>query len=303
MGQGPSGDWWQDDRGEWHQGPRPRGGSPQQPVEQTGSPGPEHGASPGPPAAAAPNVPAKVCPHCGTQSQTTADRCPNCGKPYRQKKGGCLKWIGLSLLALVLLIAGCTALIVAGRDDNETASPPPPAATDEAAGDQEPPPAEAEVEQSGIGDGTHHVGDDIAPGTYRSDGEDACYWARLTGFSGELDDIRANGNNAPEILTISPNDAGFETRGCGSWVPVRETAPASPARDFGDGTYQVGVHIRPGTYRADGSGTCYWARLSDFSHAGVQGIITNGNSPTTIEIAASDEGFTTFGCGAWTRSG
>jgi hypothetical protein len=84
-------------------------------------------------------------------------------------------------------------------------------------------------------------------------------------------------------------------------VPVKSTAPSSPASKFGDGTYQVGLHIKPGTYRADGKRTCYWARLSDFSHAGVDGIVTNGNKPTVIEIAKSDAGFTTFGCGTWTQ--
>jgi hypothetical protein len=257
-----------------------------------------------PPAAddpAAPAVPTKVCPHCGTQSQTAADKCPNCGKPYRQKKGGCLKWAGISLLALVLLIAGCTALLAGGGgDDEDTTSPPsPPAATEP--DEEEAPPDEADEEQ-GFGDGTHDVGDDIAPGTYRSDGDESCYWARLAGFSGELDDVRANGNNAPEIVTISRRDAGFETQGCGRWVAVGETTPASPATEFEDGTYRVGAHIAAGTYRADGDGTCYWARLSNFSHAGVAGIITNGNNPTTIEIAASDEGFTTFGCGRWTKT-
>lgn len=77
-------------------------------------------------------MPTKVCPHCATQSQTTSDKCPNCGKSYRKKKGGCLKWVGISLLALVLLIAGCTALLAGGGDDDkDTASPPPAAATEE----------------------------------------------------------------------------------------------------------------------------------------------------------------------------
>lgn len=246
-----------------------------------------------------PVAPTKVCPNCGVQSQTFEDKCPACSKPYRQKKGGCLKWIGISLLALLLLIAGCTALLAGGDGgDDETASPP--AAREEASDAEEEPEAQPE-EEPGFGDGTHHIGEDIAPGTYRSDGEGTCYWARLAGFSGELDDIRANGNSTPEIVTIAQRDAAFETQGCGRWLPVEGTAPASPSTEFGDGTYRIGMHIRAGIYRAGGEDTCYWARLSDFSHSGVEGIITNGNSPTTVEIAASDAGFTTFGCGTWTR--
>jgi hypothetical protein len=241
-----------------------------------------------------PAVPTKVCPHCGTQSQTAADKCPNCGKPYRQKRGGCLKWVGISLLVLVLLIAGCTALIASSGDDNDDSSTPA-AAGETDAGEETP------DEPEGIDDGTYRVPNELAAGTYRSTGDSTCYWARLKGFSGELSDVIANGNNSPEIVAVGKKDAGFETRGCGDWVPAKETAPASPAGEFGDGTYQVGVHIRPGTYRADGSGTCYWARLSNFTHDGVNGVITNGNNPTTIEISASDAGFTTFGCGTWSR--
>jgi hypothetical protein len=67
-----------------------------------------------------------------------------------------------------------------------------------------------------------------------------------------------------------------------------------------NGTYQVGVHIEPGTYRADGDIQCYWARLSNFSQE-IEGIITNGNNPAIIEISAADAGFTTFGCGTWSK--
>ena len=248
-----------------------------------------------------PTPPTKVCPHCSVQSQTLEDKCPSCGKPYKKKRGGCLKWVGISVLALVLLIAGCSALLAGddGSDDN-TASPSATTAASPGPAEEETEPEEAEPEEPGFGDGTHRVGEDVAAGTYRSDGDGTCYWARLAGFSGELEDISANGNSAPEIVAIAKGDAAFETQGCGRWVAVNATAPASAAAEFDDGTYSVGQHIQPGTYRADGSGTCYWARLSDFSHD-LNGIIANGNNPTTIEIAASDAGFTTLGCGTWTK--
>jgi hypothetical protein len=196
-------------------------------------------------------------------------------------------------LLVVLAVLVCVG-IVSGCAEEETSSP----AGEETTAEGEA--AEESEEPEGIGDGTHKIPGDMAPGTYRSTGEGLCYWARLAGFSAELDDIIANGNNAPEIVAIGKKDAGFETQGCGDWVPVKQTAPASPAGQFGDGTYQVRVHIKPGTYTADGEATCYWARLSDFSHD-LSGIITNGNNPTTIEIAKSDAGFTTTGCGTWTQ--
>lgn len=53
--------------------------------------------------------PTKVCPHCGTMSQTTAKKCPNCGKGY--KKRTALKvFLGICLLGLVGIV-GCAALI------------------------------------------------------------------------------------------------------------------------------------------------------------------------------------------------
>ena len=154
--------------------------------------------------------------------------------------------------------------------------------------------------ESGFGNGTHAVPSDVQPGTYRSTGRATCYWMRMAGFGGELNDIIANGNNAPEIVTIKARDAGFQTQGCGRWAPVKDTAPATPAAEFGDGTYAVAVHIAPGKYRSNGSGTCYWARLSDFGHE-LDGIIANGNNPTIVQIAQSDAGFTSFGCGSWSR--
>ena len=57
-------------------------------------------------------------------------------------------------------------------------------------------------------DGTHQVGKDIQAGTYRTrDSSSGCYFARLNGFSGELDDILANENtDNPAIVTIEPTD-------------------------------------------------------------------------------------------------
>jgi hypothetical protein len=72
------------------------------------------------------------------------------------------------------------------------------------------------------GDGTYVVGKDIKPGTYRTEGpEDTaipnCYWARLSGTSGEFNEIIANGNTAPTTVTISASDNAFQTTGCKTW--------------------------------------------------------------------------------------
>jgi hypothetical protein len=64
--------------------------------------------------------------------------------------------------------------------------------------------------------GMHQVGTDLQPGTYRirKDSRGCCY-APLGDFSGELEEILANGNaNEPTIVTIAPTDANFESQRC-----------------------------------------------------------------------------------------
>ncbi|GAA1821640.1 hypothetical protein GCM10009771_21540 [Nesterenkonia flava] len=73
--------------------------------------------------------------------------------------------------------------------------------------------AEREIEENAIpGAGMYLVGTDIQPGTYYTNA-DRCYWARLSGFSGNLSDILANGNTrGTTYVTIAPTDTAFETR-------------------------------------------------------------------------------------------
>ena len=72
-----------------------------------------------------------------------------------------------------------------------------------------------------FGDGIHAVGADIAAGTYRNSGREGCYWARLSGFSGDLDEIITNGLGDEQLIVqISPGDVGFESNRCGSWTKI-----------------------------------------------------------------------------------
>lgn len=71
---------------------------------------------------------------------------------------------------------------------------------------------------STISDGTYLVGADIQPGTYRNEGTSACYWARLSGTGGTVDDIIANDNpRGQSYVTIDPTDTAFQSQNCGSW--------------------------------------------------------------------------------------
>jgi hypothetical protein len=61
-----------------------------------------------------PAAPTKLCPHCGTQSQTTSKKCPNCGKGYKRRTG--LKIFAAICLAGLTLIVGCALLIGSAAD-------------------------------------------------------------------------------------------------------------------------------------------------------------------------------------------
>lgn len=70
---------------------------------------------------------------------------------------------------------------------------------------------------------------------------------------------------------------------------------------FGDGVFEVGVDISPGTYFAPGhpSRPTTWQRLSDFTGAGV---ISSGSThgPCIVTILRSDRGFASQDSGGWT---
>lgn len=70
-------------------------------------------------------------------------------------------------------------------------------------------------------DGTHMVGSDIQPGTYRNEGNETCYWARLSGFGGTVEDIIANDNPRGQgFVTIGADDVAFKSQLCGTWELV-----------------------------------------------------------------------------------
>lgn len=69
--------------------------------------------------------------------------------------------------------------------------------------------------------GMYRVGDDIAPGTYKSTGntDDQCYWERAKDALHSVESIKANDNvTGTAIVTISAGDAYFKTTGCKDWT-------------------------------------------------------------------------------------
>ncbi|WP_327743973.1 hypothetical protein OHO28_20795 [Streptomyces europaeiscabiei] len=76
------------------------------------------------------------------------------------------------------------------------------------------------------GDGTFIVGEDIEPGTYRSDGPQGgvvthCSWERLSGTGRDAEDIiAANGGSGQDTVTVEEGDRAFSTSGCKPWKRV-----------------------------------------------------------------------------------
>ena len=146
--------------------------------------------------------------------------------------------------------------------------------------------------------GTYQVGIDWQPGRYRFATSGSCYWERLSGFSGEADDVIANGDNTLLfIVDVADDDVGFhiDCRDGDTFLSEGQYAGITPDTDltgFANGVLEVGAgkDIEPGQYSF--SGSCYWARLAGFS--GETGdLIADGNEDGSfsVDIDPADVGF------------
>ncbi|MGH9211597.1 MAG: DUF1707 SHOCT-like domain-containing protein [Acidimicrobiales bacterium] len=154
------------------------------------------------------------------------------------------------------------------------------------------------------------VGQDIQPGRYlATELTFSCYWERVSGPNGTLDEVIVNGLGTADleggghlIVEILATDAGFRTQGCGEWRPF--APPAAPATTMGNGDWLVGSDIQAGTYRSTGpSGVleCAWERASDFTHDMTGDLVDYDFTadPAVVQVRAGER-FTTDGCGTWT---
>lgn len=199
---------------------------------------------------------------------------------------------------VVNLPSGCDPVGSLPNGSTPSATPNPTAAPTSS---PTPPPG------SVFGDGVWIVGTEVAPGLYRnSDSSGSCYWERLSGFGGSLDEIIANSfDDSIQTVQIMPGDAGFSSERCGTWSTDLHPPSSGPSQPFGDGTWLVGEEIAPGLWRnSDSSGSCYWERLNGFGGR-LDDIIDNefSDSIQTVQISASDVGFSSDRCGTWTKIG
>ena len=197
----------------------------------------------------------------------------------------------------------------------ESASDESTAEQDDSASDEST--AEQEEASPGLGEGVWEVGTEVEPGTYVTtvpgDGAfHSCYVARLSGFSGELEDVIANENfsgGARGRITISADDLGVEFSGDCEWQAASEADTIELGGSAGDGIWEVGSEIQPGTYVTQAEGDdvvvgCYVARLSGFS-MDFEDIIANdyidSGAQGRITIDGSDAGVQFSGGCVWER--
>ena len=274
----------------------------------------------------------RFCPACGAAQNQGIEEAPRGpGAPRRNRRAATGITLQKALVTIALALVGLVVLAVVLSDDRGSSSAPKAAAEKKAEEKKETPgqnslllkPQEqteafeskaaesARQEQKPedpdprFVDGTHRVGSDIEAGTYRTrKGSPGCYYSRLRGFSGELGDIVANDNTSgPAVVTISPTDAGFDSKRCGTWTQDLSQI-TDGTTSFGDGTYIVGTDIEPGTYRNSGGNGCYHERISGFSGE-LTDIISNENTnaPAVVQIAPTDAGFESKRCGTWEKIG
>ena len=149
-----------------------------------------------------------------------------------------------------------------------------------------------------VANGVYEVGVDWQPGRHRFATSGSCYWERLAGFSGEMDDVIANGDNTLLfVVDVAADDVGFriDCRDGDTFLSAGQYVGITPDTDitgFMNGVLEVGAgkDIAPGRYRFAGS--CYWARLSGFSGE-MDDLIAYGNEDGSfiVEIDPADVGF------------
>lgn len=139
----------------------------------------------------------------------------------------------------------------------------------------------------------------VPPGRYVTTGtlQDPCLWARVNGrgdiLGGNLEVVGL------EFMDLRQGDR-LETKGRCTWRPAAAAAYPLPASlEFGG---RVGREIQPGVLRIGRSATCRWQLLSSFD--GAPGSVLDSGPlgyPSLVAIDADHVGFSSHGCGAWTK--
>jgi hypothetical protein len=223
-------------------------------------------------------------------------------------RGWKIAGIGFGLLIAVIVVLFIAGSIIGGQNTSQQGSQPSSSENkskpSDSANNKQNKGTASKEPSSTFGDGTHQVGTDVQPGTYRTrQGSSGCYWERLSALGGSESDVLASDqSDAPEIVTIEPTDKGFRSDSCGTWTQDLSAITQSKT-SFEDGVYIVGTDIEPGRYRNSGSSGCYYEKLSGFSGDSSNDVIASGNTdrPAVIAIEPTDAGFKSARCGTWSK--
>ena len=147
---------------------------------------------------------------------------------YQQPKKSKLPLIfglGCGIPVLLVMLLSCVAVVASSGSDTTVevpASDPSVEEVNDTTSEEET--AEEESENETLSAGTYVVGEDIEPGTYKTDGpaDDSfsgmCYWARLSGLSGEFDELIANDAfEGQTTVVVNEGDVALELTGECVW--------------------------------------------------------------------------------------
>ncbi len=238
----------------------------------------------------------KKCKSCQSEIDDKAKKCPNCQTDQRN-------WFSRHKILTVILALIIFSLIN-GANSQKGSSTTSTTTNNIVQNKETTPTVEPTTDPNPhFSDGTLEVGKDIQPGTYRTrQSSSGCYYARLSGFGGSIDEILANENtDYPTVVTIGKTDKGFKSTRCGVWTQDLSQITQSKT-SFGDGIFIVGTDIEAGKYKNTASDGCYYSRLRGFGGT-ISDIISNENTDdqVIVTISASDKGFKSSRCGTWTK--
>ncbi|MEV7284193.1 hypothetical protein AB0O01_06435 [Streptomyces sp. NPDC093252] len=121
-------------------------------------------------------------------------------------------------------------------------------------------------------------------------------------MSGGGDDSGSDKNSSASSQDGSGGDQGSGGEGEAAEEKKEEKEEKKESAFGGDGEYEVGSDIKPGTYRTSGNtdAMCYWERAKD-AKGEVESILANDNVTGTsyVTITTADKIFKSSGCSDW----
>ncbi len=141
-----------------------------------------------------------------------------------------------------------------------------------------------------------------AAGLYTTTAAPGCSWTRQDAGHAVIGGYEWPDGAAHVYAEIKDTDAFFTSTGCGTWTEVRAADPPSPLT-VDSGQYRIGFDMGGGRYTAPGGTACYWERDLNFGSEPASVLdYSYGDTAPVVDLAPTDVGFTSEGCGTWTAA-